>query len=259
MFDQGSGPALIVIPGVQGRWEWGRPALDATSARCRTISYSLAGDFGAEFTAAPGAGFDGYLEQLDDVFARTGIERAALCGISYGGVIALRYAATRPERVSSLILVSSPAPGWTPNPRQARYVASPWRRAPEFVATGPLRLWPEIKAAFDTWPARIRFMARHAVRVAAAPIIPSLMAARVRLEQQLDLAADCRRVTAPTLVVTGEPELDRVVPADITRRYASLIKDARYEMMERTGHIGLVTRPRVFSDLVCGFVHAHDH
>lgn len=259
MFDKGSGPAVIVIPGVQGRWEWMRPALDAMSARCRVISYSLAGDFSAEFALDEEAGFDAYLAQLDDVFMKTGLERAAICGVSYGGFIALRYAATRPARASSLIIASSPAPGWTPNERQRRYVSRPWLMAPAFVATGPLRLWPEIDAAFDTWPARIGFSLRHAVRVVAAPMIPSLMASRVRIQQAIDFTGDCARVTTPTLVVTGEAHLDRVVPTEVTRSYTSLIPGARYEMMERTGHIGLVTRPERFSALVCGFVHAHDH
>ena len=31
----------MVIPGVQGRWEWMLPALRALAKRCRTISYSL--------------------------------------------------------------------------------------------------------------------------------------------------------------------------------------------------------------------------
>ena len=257
IYDKGSGPAVIVIPGVQGRWEWMRPALDAMSTRCRTISYSLAGDFGSGHALDPTLGFENYVQQLDAIFDSTGLDRAAICGVSYGGFIALRYAATRPTRVRSLILASSPAPGWAPNERQRRYVTRPWLMAPAFVANGPVRLWPEIRAAFDTWPARLGFALRHAVRVAAAPIIPSLMASRITLQQALDFAADCARVTAPTLVVTGERHLDLVVPTDVTRRYESLIRGARCEMMERTGHIGLVTRPDRFSSLVCGFVHAH--
>lgn len=257
IYDKGSGPPVIVIPGVQGRWEWMRSALEAMSTRCRAISYSLAGDFGSGQKLDPALGFENYVQQLDAIFDRTGLDRAAICGVSYGGFIALRYAATRPERVRSLILVSSPAPGWTPTERQRRYVSRPWLMAPAFVAAGPMRLGPEIRAAFDTWPARLGFALRHAVRIAAAPIIPSLMASRVTLQQGLDFAADCARVTAPTLIVSGERHLDRVVPTEVTRRYESLIRGARYEMMERTGHIGLVTRPDRFSAIVCGFVHAH--
>jgi 3-oxoadipate enol-lactonase len=84
------------------------------------------------------------------------------------------------------------------------------------------------------------------------------MARRVRLLEQLDLADDCSRITAPTLVLTGERALDRVVPLDSTRRYVDLIPGARYVMIERTGHLGVLTQPRQFARLVSNFVNG-DH
>jgi pimeloyl-ACP methyl ester carboxylesterase len=236
-----------------------RPALDAMSRRCRVISYSLAGDFGSGRRLDPVLGFENYVRQLDAVMDTTGLARAAVCGVSYGGFVAVRYAAVRAARVTSLIVVSSPAPGWRPNERQQRYVSRPWLMTPAFVMAGPLRLWPEIRAAFDRWPSRLAFALRHAARIAAAPIIPSHMASRVTEQQAIDFSGDCARVTVPTLVISGEAHLDRIVPTQVTRSYERLIPGARYEMMERTGHIGLVTRPERFSSLVCGFVHAHDH
>lgn len=256
MFDQGTGAPLIVIPGVQGRWEWLRPALDALKTRCRTISYTLCGDIGAEMKYDPAQGFENYMRQLDAVFERAGLERAALCGISYGGLIALRYAATRPQRVTSLVIVSSPAPGWTPTAQQQRYVARPWRSAPAFVATAPMRLYREIAAAHDTWAGGLRFALTHAARVVAAPLIPSVMARRVTLQQGIDFAPDCARVQAPTLVITGEEPLDLIVPVPITRRYESLIPGARCVTMPRTGHLGVLTRPGQFAELVCDFISA---
>lgn len=259
MFDQGQGPPLIVIPGVQGRWEWLTPALRELQKSCRTVSYSLCGDIGSGMAFDPALGFDNYIRQLDDVFLKTGIDRAALCGVSYGGFIALRYAALRPARVTSLILASSPAPGWVPTERQQRYISRPWASAPSFVASAPLRLWPEIQAAYDTTPERLWFAARHAARVIAAPMIPPLMAGRVRLQQQIDFAPDCANVKAPTLIVTGEDGLDNVVPAGVTRRYRDLIPGAEYVRMERSGHLGLITRPTRFAEIVNGFVHADHH
>lgn len=254
MFDQGSGPPLIVIPGIQGRWEWLRPSLVELARRGRTISYTLSGDIGAEMKYDPALGFENYLLQLDEVFERTGLERAALCGISYGGLIGLRYAATRPGRVTALVLVSSPAPGWVPTSQQQRYVARPWRSAPAFVATAPARLYPEIVAAHETWAGRVKFAVTHTARVVAAPLIPSVMAERVRIQQRMDFAPDCARITAPTLVVTGEEALDRIVPVPVTRRYESLIPGARHVTMERTGHLGVITKPGRFAQVVGDFV-----
>jgi pimeloyl-ACP methyl ester carboxylesterase len=254
MYSSGSGRPLIVVPGIQGRWEWLRPALDALQTKCRTVSYTLCGDFGAGWRMDPSLGFENYLRQLDDVFDRARVERAAVCGISYGGFIALRYAATRPHRVSRLILVSSPAPGWTPNPRQSGYIARPWISTPAFLATAPGRLWPEIHAAFDTLPERLAFCATHMLRVVMAPAMPSLMAARIVEQQSIDFAADCAAVECPTLVTSGEPHLDTVVPVEATRRYLALIPRAKYAMIERTGHLGLLTRPQTFASIVTEFV-----
>jgi 3-oxoadipate enol-lactonase len=257
MFDHGTGRPLIVIPGIQGRWEWLRPTLRELQKRGRTISYTLSGDIGSGSKYEAALGFDNYVKQLDGVFLKTGIPRAALCGISYGGFIALRYAALRPERVTSLVLASSPAPGWAPNERQRAYVNRPWRSAPAFVVTAPMRLWPEVRAAYDTWPERIAFTTVHALRVLAAPMVPSRMAARVTLQQTIDFTPDCARVRAPTLVITGDDALDQIVDPAVTRRYLTLIPGAQYEKMERSGHIGMLTRPKQFAGIVAGFLDRH--
>jgi pimeloyl-ACP methyl ester carboxylesterase len=252
--DSGTGPPVIVIPGVQGRWEWMMPAIRELRKRCRTVTYTLCGDSGSGLRFDPQLGFDNYTRQLDVVFQQTGLEKAALCGVSYGGFIALRYAAQHPDRVSALILSSSPAPGWRPNERQQRHIARPWRSAPAFVIGAPLRLWPEIHAAFDTWPERVLFIVRHGLRVLAAPMKPALMASRVTLQQEIDFLPDCAAIAVPTLVVSGEDTLDLVVPAAVTRLYEKLIPGARYARMERSGHIGLITRPAQFADLLARFV-----
>ena len=254
LFDKGSGPPLIVVPGVQGRWEWIRPGLEHLSRRFRTISYSLCGDFGSGRRIDPARSFDNYLDQLDAIFDRAGVAHAAVCGISYGGFIALRYAASRPERVSSLILASSPAPGWAPSGVQSAYLAHPWRSAPTFVLTSPLRVWPEIRAAFDTPAERAGFLARHGLRVAAAPMIPGLMAARILEQQLIDFEPDCAGVRAPTLVITGERHLDQIVPVESTLRYVSMIPGATHVQIDRTGHLGIVTRPASFTSAAGSFV-----
>ena len=256
IFTAGSGPPVVIVPGIQGRWEWFRPAIHALGKTCCVSSYSLCGELRCGWRLNPALGFENYLRQLDDVFDRVG-GRAALCGVSYGGFIALRYAATRPDRVSSLLLVSAPAPGWVPNAVQQAYIDHPWRAAPAFVVTSPLRMWPEIRAAFDTPAARLRFAMRQALRVAANPMIPGLMAGRIIEQQGLDFLPDTRAVSAPTLVVSGEPDLDRVVPVESTRKYVEMIPTAEYVCLERTGHVGLVTRPDAFASVVSPFVHRH--
>jgi 3-oxoadipate enol-lactonase len=257
VFDSGTGPPLVVVPGVQGRWEWAKPALLQLARRCRTISYSLCGDIGSRRRPAPSAGFDSYVRQLEDVLDEAGLDRAALCGVSFGGYIALRFAARRPERVSSLVLASAPGPGWRPNAQQSKWIAHPWLSVPGFVLTSPLRVMPEIRAAIPRRPGRLAFLVRQTIRCAAAPMMPPLMASRIRCVSDMDVRTESAGIRAATLVLSGEERLDRVVPVASTRAYASLIQGAEYRVLPETGHMGLLTRPEQFADIVAGFVHAH--
>jgi len=54
--------------------------------------------------------------------------------------------------------------------------------------------------------------------------------------------------------VTGEPGLDRVVPVDVSRRYLNDFAKAEHVVLQRTGHIGLVTRPDAFAGVLERFV-----
>jgi 3-oxoadipate enol-lactonase len=259
MFDKGSGPPIVVIPGVQGRWEWMKPALGALSRRCRTISYSLPGDLGSGAKMDWTLGFESLMRQLDGVLDRAGLERAAICGVSFGGLIALRYAATRPARVGAVILVSAPDPTWEPTPQQASYVARPWRSIGSFCFTAFERLGPEIRSSLPTLGRRLRFAAGYVGRALTAPVNPHLMSRRVKLKLASDFACDAARVEAPTLVITGDERLDRVVPVASTRRYAESIPGARHEVMTGTGHLGLLTQSDRFADIVSEFVLGHSH
>ena len=66
--------------------------------------------------------------------------------------------------------------------------------------------------------------------------------------------ADANGVHAPTLILTGEPDLDKVVPVDVTRRYLNDFAGAEHVVLERTGHNGLVTRPDAFAGVLERFV-----
>jgi len=55
-------------------------------------------------------------------------------------------------------------------------------------------------------------------------------------------------------VVTGEPGLDYVVPVAGTSEYLRLIQGSSGVVIERSGHLGCVTRPNAFASIVRDFV-----
>lgn len=254
MIDQGSGFPIVMIPGIQGRWEWQRPAFDALARRTRAIAYSLCGEPGSRCPLSLTGGFDAHVAQLDAVVGECGAERVALCGVSYGGWVAVRYAARRPERVAALVLVSAPGPRFRPDTRQQYSVRAPRLMLPVFAVSSRRRLRPEVLAALPDRAPRWRFLRRQMAAVARHPMSPARMARRITLALREDFERDARRIEAPTLVLTGEDGLDRIVPTRSTREYLSLVPDARGAVLPRTGHIGLVTRPEAWAEAVTAFV-----
>lgn len=251
MLDVGSGPPLLLIPGIQGRWEWMQPSIDALAKDWRVVSRSLPGEPGSG--SWPDGDFDAFIRHIDGVLDAAGIASAVVCGVSFGGLIALRYAARRPERVRALILVSTPNPRWKPKPALERYMRHPTLSSPLFFAGSIGRFWPEVRATFPTVGARLGFCVSALSRVAMAPAVPTRMSRRARLAAAEDFVGDCARISAPTLVVTGEPHLDRVVRYDETVQYLTLIKGARHQQIARTGHLGIMSAPARFAAIVAPF------
>ena len=249
MIDVGSGPPLLLIPGIQGRWEWMKPAVDALAKDWRVIACSLPSEV---------RHFDSFVAHIDDVLDSAGIQTAVLCGVSFGGFIALRYAARRPDRVRALILVSAPGPRWKPKPKLVRYMKWPMLSSPLFFFGSVSRFWPELCVTYPDLRSRLGFCAATIARVVAAPAVPSRMSCRARLAAAERFDSDCARISVPTLVVTGERDLDRVIRPDETLDYVPLIQGARFQLFEKTGHLGIVSAPAEFAAIVSRFVNHHE-
>ncbi|MGH9257956.1 MAG: alpha/beta fold hydrolase [Vicinamibacterales bacterium] len=257
IIDRGGGTPVVVIPGAQGRWEWMKPAIDALGQRCRVITFSLADEpsCGAPFDA--GRGFWCYVDQVRDALDAAGIQRAAICGVSYGGLIAAAFAARHPRRAASLVLVSALPPSWKPDRRATWYLRAPRLLTPLFLIAS-LRLYLEIAAANPGFGRGMAAALRHAWRVVTHMLSPRRMARRVQLLASLNLQEELSHVKLPTLVVTGEPGLDRVVPVHATHEYARMWPQARIEILAHSGHLGLITRPDAFAALVVPFAELAD-
>jgi pimeloyl-ACP methyl ester carboxylesterase len=247
IFDRGSGEPIVVIPGIQGRWEWMKPGIDALARRTRVVTFSLADEpsSGADFDES--AGFWNYVDQVGNALEQSGIDKAAICGVSYGGLIAGAF-------------VSALPPSWRPDARALFFLRSPWLLSPLFCL-GSVRLYREFATAQDTWWSGVTSSCRAGSNVLLHMFHPGRMARRVHLLSSVlgagRIEAELARVKVPTMIVTGEESLERVVSPRITREYLAIWPHARVETLARTGHLGMITRPEQFAALVSGFVSAH--
>lgn len=251
--DRGSGPPVVLVPGIQGRWEWLRPGVDALARQCRVITFSLADEptAGARFDEANG--FGSYVDQIAEAMDQAGLTRATICGMSYGGLIAAAFAARHPDRTTALVLASAIPATWRPDARVRFYLRAPTLLSPLFCLASA-RMYPEFAAAAGGTRAGLRLAARQGWTALTHMFSPSRMARRVRMLDGLDLEHELTAVDVPTLILTGEPALDRVVPVAMTRQYLTIWPRARLATIPCSGHLGVITRPVEFARLITSFI-----
>ena len=185
---------------------------------------------------------------------------AHLFGNSLGGAIAVRIAATRPDLVRSLTLISPALPDLLPRYGPARIAAAATPRLGEWVAAR-LRLVPpeqRINASFAMVWANVR--AVHPVRLrdaieeqrrrdslpyAAAAMIGS---ARGIVAEYFRRGADnlwsqAALVQVPTLIIHGRH--DRLVRPATAVRAARAFRQVRLVLVARAGHVAMMEAPQV--------------
>jgi len=105
--DQGTGPAILLVHSSVGDlvdWDgW----VKVLSKNYRVVRLDLPG-FGLTGPVPSGNySVDRYLMLVDALMDHLGIERFAIAGTSFGGLVAFRYAGTRTDRVTALVLQNS--------------------------------------------------------------------------------------------------------------------------------------------------------
>lgn len=140
--DEGQGPAILLVHGTFGDladWDgW----VQVLKPRYRVVRLDLPA-FGLT-GAIPSGNYSVERKHLviDALMDHLGIERFAIAGVSYGGLVAFRYAATRTERVTALVLANSAgiqfgqrASATSAPPAASAAPAAPAASAPAYVIT----------------------------------------------------------------------------------------------------------------------------
>ena len=173
------------------------------------------------------------------------VDEAVLVGSSAGGTNVLEMYAQRPDRVRALVLISPAITGDVGPPAPIR----PLMRTGPLRAVGP-RVVRRLTGRVDV--ARVSrgwFDPSRATAADAEPYQRMLQVdgwdrglwEAVCAQRPPDLRGVLRTIHVPTLVVAGDH--DSVIAADLSRRTAAAIPDARFRLIERCGHTPQEERP----------------
>ncbi len=244
----GDGPPLVLVPGLAGGFELLGPLARLLARHYRVISFQLRGEDDA-FALRRRFGLDDLVEDLAEFLAWYGLEAPPLMGVSFGGVLALEYAARRPQGLSALVVQGA----------GARFE----RGLLQQVAGTVLSRYPLpsdnpfvnqfFNLLFGGRPrsgSLFRFVTRQCWQTDQA-----VMAYRFRLVEHFDITGRLRRVRVPALVLTGERDL--LVSTNSLAALCEGIADCRAVTLPGCGHLAFATQPQRVADEVHGFLGDH--
>jgi pimeloyl-ACP methyl ester carboxylesterase len=246
--ERGSGPAVLLLAGLgdpHGVWQ---PQLDGLSDRYRVVAPDNRG-VGRTPMPAEGVSIQAMADDAAGVLRALGVDRAHVVGFSMGGLIAQELALAHPDRVTSLVLLSSFGRA---DALLARTIASwIWLARTADDPRAFLR-------SFSTWLFSRR---AHENGFAEAWVQEALddphamgtedfcAAAQACIEH--DALDRLGAIRAPALVVAGEEDL--VVPPSVARRLTERIPGARSTVLPAYAHQSFMEVPDVINALLDDF------
>jgi proline iminopeptidase len=194
---------------------------------------------------------------LDAIRSALSLDHVAVLGDSYGGMIAMAYAAAHPDHVARLILSDSAAPTWKglvhllpqvfpDREEQAEMEAKKLAADPEAVARAGLV--NHMRQMFYSTAMRDAYLAH----MGDLGFVPAVGAAVQEATENLDLTAKLAGFHFPTLVITGRYDMN-VAPLTAWRM-AHAIPGAQLVFFEKSGHLPAYEEPEKYRKVLEDFL-----
>ena len=222
--DLGGGTPVVFLHAGSGSsrmWEHQIPAF--TAAGYRFIAYDRSGQAAAA-------------DELEALAVQLEIERFHLVGTAAGGIVAVDYALSYPQRLKSLVIANSIV-----GVQDEDYLkmSQRLRPSPQFDALPAevRELGPSYRAGSAEGTRRWKDLARHAT---AQPT-----------RNRITFAA-LETIKVPTLLLTGDADL--YTPPSVLRLFTARIKHAESVVIPECGHSAYWEQPEIFNRTVLEFI-----
>ena len=241
----GSGPALVLLPGPTDSWLSYEPVLARIPPSIRVIAVSQRGH-GDSDKPATGYRVEDFAADVVPLLDTLRIERAILVGHSGSCLVARRVAIDEPERVAGLVLEASPTT-LHGNPQLTEFVESIISGLEDPIDPEFARSVIVDTSSDEVGPELLALLAGEILKVPA----------RVWREMFADLlqyddTPDLGRITAPTLLIWGDA--DEIVPRGMQEQLTRRISRADLVVYPGVGHAPRWEDPARFASDVVAFV-----
>ena len=245
-------PPVVLVPGLDGCASFYAEALPALAAEFYVVVYHIplanagnAADYSFSYLAS------GLARALD----AAGIERAAIVGESFGGVVAMHAALEHPDRVERLVLLSSLAKTeLTPSVALKKTFALPVVRLLGAAFPCVAQLLFAVVHSYDVVEASEPHWVRSFFVKEAAFAHHASVMRRLDLVIPLDITGRVPNITHPARLVYGA---DDTFTGATTAALLALLPNADAVPLPG-GHLPHLTSPRAFAAAVADFVRPAD-
>ena len=253
--DTGSGTPVVFVHEFAGDLRSWEPQVRHLSRRYRCITYNARG------FPPSGVPDDAHAysqdRARDDVLAvldALDIERGHIVGLSMGGFATLHFGLACPERARSLVLAGV---GYGAEPEQRDRFQDEADATARFLRTRGMAAFAETYAAGPTrvqfrnkdprgWEEFAGMLAEHS----AAGSAHTQQGVQKKRPSLFDLADRMKKLTVPTLIVTGDEDWPCLVPSVFMKR---TIPSAGLLVVPNTGHTVNLEEPAAFNTALADF------
>lgn len=247
---QGAGAPVVLIHGMGFGADYWTPQIEALAKKYHVIAWNMPGYGGAP--ALPHMSFPALTESLLTLLDSMAVSKAHIIGHSMGGMVALDFAATYPDRVRTLTLFGA-SPAFPPPdsdftkafvkarlaPLEAGGDMADAARETERDHFGPETNMQGRKIAFDC--------------MSACP--PDVYRQSLECLQSFDRRDALPTLAMPTLVIGAEVDIN--APAKGAEKMAARIPGAEYICLPGLGHLANLEAPDAFNRVILDFLARH--
>lgn len=249
--DSGAGPPIVFGHSFLCSGKMWREQLPDLATKYRVVNPDLRGHGQSGLVTDPFSLYDAVSDVIA-VLDELGIERAIWCGLSIGGMVALRAALSHPDRVTGLILLDTDA-GRETAPRKLKYHAM--GAGVRFFGLRPFltsitRLMFGATTHRENRPLVSEWKAQF-----AAVHVPSALRCLDALMRRDSLVGRLQEIRVPALVLVGEE--DRSLPVALSRRIHDGLPHSTFEVISTAGHLSPLERPEQVTDACLRFLTTH--
>jgi len=249
--DVGTGPPVVLGHSFLLSGTMWRQQVPALAARYRVLNVDFRGHGRSGEVQHAFSLYDAVADVVA-VLDHAGIEKAIWCGLSIGGMVAMRAALICPQRVGALVLMDTDAGAESPA-RKITYSA---------MGLGVRLLGT---AAFATPVSRLMFgvttrgqnkeLVRQFKSGLPALHVPSILHGLGALLRRDSLFERLRQIRVPVLVLAGEE--DRSLPPILSRRIHDRLPDSRLVLVPGAGHLSALEQPTTVNREILDFLGMH--